>query len=241
MRTILAALSFLSILPVGNFLPTEDEMRRMTDFYPAAGLVLGALLWGAGLVFCRYFPPLAAAALLTFFSEALTKGFHLDGLADTADAFLSGRSRERKLEIMHDSRIGTMGVGAIVCCLGLKFACFASLPFALMPAAGGLMMVSGRWGMVCHIAMSRYAREDGLGRICFERKPFFGVVSGLALTAAVGVLFFAPKALAVLGLFPVMFGWSRLTRRVIGGATGDTIGCAEELSEVLTLLMLLLI
>lgn len=241
MRTFLAALSFLSILPVGNFLPTEDEMRRMADFYPAAGLVLGALLWGAGWVCCRYFPPLVAAALLTFFSEVLTKGFHLDGLADTADAFLSGRSRERKLEIMHDSRIGTMGVGAVVSCLGLKFACLASLPPALMPAAGALMMVSGRWSMVCHIAMSRYAREDGLGRICFERRPYFGVVSGLALSAALGVLFFGPRALVVSGLFLVMFGWSRLTRRVIGGATGDTIGCAEELSEVLTLLILLLI
>ena len=241
MRTFLAALSFLSILPVGNFLPTEDEMRRMADFYPAAGLVLGALLWGAGWGCCRYFPPLAAAALLTFFSEVLTKGFHLDGLADTADGFLSGRSRERKLEIMHDSRIGTMGVGAIVCCLGLKFACFASLPPVLMPAAGALMMVSGRWGMVCHIAMSRYAREDGLGRICFERKPIFGVVSGALLTAALGVFFFGLRAPVVSGLFPVMFGWSRLTRRVIGGATGDTIGCAEELSEVLTLLLLLLI
>ena len=241
MRTILTALSFLSILPVGRFMPTEDEMRRMPDFFPAAGLVLGALLWGVGWVGCRYFPPLVAAALLTFFSEALTKGFHLDGLADTADGFLSGRSRERKLEIMHDSRIGTMGVGAIVCCLGLKFACFASLPLTLMPAAGALMMVSGRWGMACYIAMSRYAREDGLGRICFERKPIFGVLSGLALTAAFGVLFFGLRALAVSGLFLVMFGWSRLTRRVIGGATGDTIGCAEELSEVLTLLILLLI
>jgi len=241
MRTFLAALTFLSILPSGNFLPTEDEMRRMADFYPAAGLVLGALLWGAGWVGCRYFPPLVAAALLTFFSEALTKGFHLDGLADTADGFLSGRSRERKLEIMHDSRIGTMGVGAVVCCLGLKFACFASLPPALMPAAGAMMMVAGRWGMTCYIAMSRYAREDGLGRICFERKPIFGILSGLALTAAFGVLFFGLRALVVSGLFLVMFGWSRLTRRVIGGATGDTIGCAEELSEVLTLLILLLI
>ena len=102
-------------------------------------------------------------------------------------------------------------------------------------------MVSGRWGMVCHIAMSRYAREDGLGRICFERRPYFGVVSGAFLTAALGVFFFGLRAPAVLGLFLVMFGWSRLTRRVIGGATGDTIGCAEELSEVLTLLILLLI
>ena len=241
MRTILTALSFLSILPVGGFMPTEDEMRRMTDFYPAAGLVLGALLWGAGWVFCRYFPPLVAAALLTFFSEVLTKGFHLDGLADTADGFLSGRSREKKLEIMHDSRIGTMGVGAVVCCLGLKFACFASLPLALMPGAGAVMMVSGRWGMACYIAMSRYARNEGLGRICFERRPLFGVASGALLTAALGVFFFGLRAPAVLGLFLVMFGWSRLTRRVIGGATGDTIGCAEELSEVLTLLILLLI
>jgi len=239
MRTILAAVGMLSILPVGRSMPTENELRRMTDFFPLAGLLLGAILFGAALGL-RHLPPLAAAVLMTFLSEALTKGFHLDGLADTADGFLSGRPRERKLEIMRDSRIGTMGVGAVVCCLGFKFACFASLPPALLPAAGALMMTAGRWGMVCYIAMSRYAREEGLGKICFQRGPVFGIVSGVAFTAALCTLFPGSRALRVLLLPAAMFLWSRITRRVIGGATGDTVGCAEELSELLTLFVLIL-
>ena len=110
----------------------------MPDWYPLAGALFAALFWCIGWG-VRFLPPFIGAALLTLLPQALTKGFHLDGLADSADALLSGRSRERKLEILRDSHIGTMGVLAVVALLLLQFACFATLKTRLWPAAAALM------------------------------------------------------------------------------------------------------
>ena len=95
MRTFLAAVSMLSALPLGRFCPTETELQRSQNLFPAAGLLFGVLLGCAawGLVYLQL-PLLPTAMLLALLPEALTKGFHLDGLADTADGFLSGRSRD---------------------------------------------------------------------------------------------------------------------------------------------------
>lgn len=236
MRTFLAAVSMLSALPLGRFCPTETELRRSLNLFPAAGLLFGAFFYGIGWCLAGYCAPLPAAMLLALLPEALTKGLHLDGLADTADGFLSGRSRERKLEIMRDSRTGSMGVAAIFALLGMKFAFFASLPPELLPAAAGLMMLGGRSGIVLYIGMSRYARPDGMGAIWYREKPFAGILLALLLPSAAGWFFFGvPGCFAGLALAVFAFVWSRITKRVIGGATGDTIGCCEELSELLIL------
>ena len=238
MRTFLAAVSMLSALPLGRFCPTETELQRSQNLFPAAGLLFGVLLGCAawGLVYLQLLL-LPTAMLLALLPEALTKGFHLDGLADTADGFLSGRSRERKLEIMRDSRTGSMGVAAIFALLGMKFALFGSIPAAALPVVTGIMMLSGRCGIVLYNAMSRYARPDGLGAIWFRRRPVVGIVLALLLPGVVAWWFFGPAAggAFVGALLLFTFIWSRVTRAVIGGATGDTIGCCEELCELLTL------
>lgn len=236
MRTLLAAVSMLSALPLGRFCPAEEELRRSLNLFPVVGALFGALFYGIAWLLAAYVPPLPAAMLLALLTEALTKGLHLDGLADTADGFLSGRSRERKLEIMRDSRTGTMGVAAIFALLGMKFALFASLPAALLPAAAGLMMLGGRSGVVLHIAMSRYARPEGMGAIWFRSKPVVGIFLALLLPVGGGWWFLGVPGASIGLLLPAFaFLWSRITAKVIGGATGDTIGCCEELCELLAL------
>ncbi len=243
MRTFLAAVSMLSILPLGNFRPTEAELRRSLNLFPLAGILFGAIVFGVGYLAERWFPAPAAAMLLAIFPEVLTKGFHLDGLADTADGFLSGRSRERKLEIMRDSHTGSMGAGAIAVLIGLKFAMLLSLPAGALPGAAALAALCGRSGMVWYIAMSRYARpEGGLGNLWFGRKPTVGMVLAGIVPAAAAAALWHPDLFWVGFPLPALaaWGWSRTTFRVIGGATGDTIGAFEELSELLTLTALVL-
>ena len=239
MRTLLAALSMLTAFPVGkNFVPTEDEIRRTPFCFPLIGIGIGLIsaLIGQGVLMA--FPHLAAAALLTFLSELPTRAFHLDGLADTADGFLSSRSRERILEIMHDSRIGTMGVLAIAAWSLIKFSAFAVLPEKSIPAVLFFMSLNGRCAMVYHLLCSRYARAEGLGRLVFERKPISGAV--LSLLCSFGLMYavFPPVCLTVPGAV-LIFGllWSVFTWKTIGGGTGDTLGAVEELSEILTLLI----
>ena len=168
MRPFLAALSMLSCIPTGRFQPTEKDIMRSIHFFPAAGILFGAMFYALAWLFANYLPHPAAAMLLTLLPEFLTKGFHLDGLADTADGFMSSRPKERKLEIMRDSRIGTMGVFAIVALLGMKFALFGSMTAMVAPAAA-LMMLNGRCAMVLYIGMSRYARPEGLGALFSAR------------------------------------------------------------------------
>ena len=240
MRPFLAALSLLSCVPLGSFQPTEQEMRRSIHFFPVVGIVFGALFFALAHFFSTHLPLSAGAMLLTLLPEFLTKGFHLDGLADTADGFLSSRSRERKLEIMRDSRTGTMGVFAIFALLGMKYALFDSMDAMLTPAAA-LMMLNGRCSMVLYIGMSSYARKEGLGALFFQSKPWFGMIFAYCAMLVCG-WFLAGMRGIVCGAMIAVFSWvwSRMTFRVIGGATGDTIGANEELSELLTLFLLFL-
>lgn len=239
MRSFFAAISLLSILPVGKFCPSEKDLRDAVNYFPLAGLVFGIVFYFVALGLIKYDASLVVAMILTLLPEVLTKGFHLDGLADTADGLLSGRSRERKLEIMRDSHIGTMGVGAIFAVLGLKFALFTTLPFEMLPVAVGVMMLSGRVNIVYYIAMSKYARAEGLGKLLFLSTPVAGMILG-GIVMIVAVYFVLGLAAELLILFLLLgaFLWSRITHHVIGGATGDTIGCFEELSELLVLFFL---
>lgn len=235
-RKFLASVSLLSILPLGKFMPNEKDLRGIVDYYPAAGLLFALIFYGIGMGL-KFLPLLPAALLAALLPEAFTKCFHLDGLADTADAFLSGRSREQKLEIMKDSRIGTMGVAAIFSILSMKFAFFASIPSEKIPMILALMILGGRCGIVWYIAFSHYARAQGLGKLSFETKPRIGLFCSAFFISAAGYL--AVGWIGIL-LLPVcgaaMFLWSRATHSVIGGATGDTIGAAEEFSELIFLI-----
>ena len=240
MRTLLAALSMLSVLPLGRFQPTERELRRSLDWFPVVGVVLGAILWLLAWPVAQYCPPAVSAVLLALLPEVLTKGFHLDGLADSADGLLSGRPRERKLEIMRDSHLGTMGAAAIFAVLALKAALYHALPTAWLPFAAGYSALAGRCGLVWYIAFSSYARpEGGLGALWFGRKPWLGLGISAVLAGAAGVrTLHAAAWLPPVALVALCFLWSRVTRWTLGGATGDTIGAAEELTEVLILAVL---
>ena len=240
MRIFRAALSMLTCLPAGrDFTPTNEEIARTPFCFPLIGLLIGLLLAGVGFCLQKVFPPMVCAALLTFLSEFPTRAFHLDGLADTADGFLSSRPRERILEIMHDSRIGTMGVLAIGFWGLVKFAAFCVLPDGLIPAALLLMSLNGRCVMVCHLMCCRYARSSGLGRLVFERRPWSAAVLSVLFMAGASWAVLPPAGL-ILPFIMAVFGvlWSLYARRKIGGGTGDTLGAAEELAELLTLLAL---
>lgn len=230
------ALRFLTIIPQPWLPPmSERGMVAAIPWFPMAGLVIGAALlpvgWLAGLVW----GDLARAALVVVAWGIITAGLHLDGLSDTFDAVLSWRSRERKLEIMKDSRIGAMGAIALVAVLLLKVTLLAEAGAAWWQAAL-LAPALGRWADIYGIYWFPPAAEGGLGRAFHEqvRRPDFLFATATAALAALGIA----GAAGLVALLLVWAGAHLLARwwtRDLGGLTGDTYGALCELAEVVAI------
>ena len=231
MRSFLAAVSLITCLPLGRFLPTEQELQRCSNYFPVVGLLAGALIYFPAFWATEYFGA-AGAVLILLMMEGISKGFHLDGLADTADGFLSSRTRERKLEIMHDSHIGTMGVAAIVLVLLAKYSCLSAMPPQTAAMTAALSVFAGRFALTFYVLISRYARESGLGKILYTRRPYIGTLIGLLISIAASDSFFGNSFFILPTLLFINF-WNWICICHIRGATGDTIGACEQLTELL--------
>lgn len=240
MKTLVAALRFLTIIPLPSFFrDTERDLARSVYLFPVVGLLLGALLALSDTVLSQILPVLPASVILVLMLIVLTGGLHIDGLADTADGFMSSRRRDRILEIMMDSRTGPMGVAAIAVVLILKVALLASVTGPIRPAVLVLMPTAGRSAMVMIMGMLSYARpEGGLGSLFMARHSHIRIVWGAifvvlcgwfiagGLGATAGLMTIAAAALAALYMYCK-----------IGGLTGDTLGAACEVVELMPLLI----
>ncbi|WP_028135547.1 adenosylcobinamide-GDP ribazoletransferase [Bradyrhizobium japonicum] len=235
------AASFVTILPVASSKPAPDgAIARATWALPVAGVLVG--LAGAfvykGAMWFGLTPSLAA--LLALVTTALVTGaLHEDGLADTADGLGGGRTRERKLEIMRDSRIGTYGVCALILSFGLRWSALATIadPVAVALALCAAHAVA-RAGVPAFMALVPPARPDGLSASAGAppgRSTALAIAIGmLALVLALG----PGKALVgliLLSLAGLML--ARLAIRQIGGQTGDILGAFEQLGETIILLV----
>ena len=234
MRGLLAAIGFLTRLPVpATALADAAARTRSLAWYPAVGLLLGALL--SGLAWAVHgWPPLLAAALVLAAWVALTGALHLDGLADSADAWVGGMGdRARTLAIMKDPTCGPMGVVALMLVLLLKFAALASAP-----AWPGLWLapVLGRAVLVAAFLALPYARAGGLGE-ALVGAPRVVCATVLALVA-VGCLCFGLRGIEALAVAMVLFtAWRRACLQRLCGMTGDTCGALAELTEVAVLVV----
>jgi adenosylcobinamide-GDP ribazoletransferase len=233
-KDLVSALRFLTILPVGK--SDEPPRPRVVPFFPLAGLGIGAILAlvdsALQEIFSLYIVSLIDVLLLAVISGAL----HLDGLADTADGLFSHQGREAALQIMKDSRIGTMGLLALVFVLSIKWAGLSSL---------------NQDRALCLLIIPAYARGAFSIAICFldylrpeggTAKPFFSAKGGKQ-----GLIWLlAPAALALLlglrGLFLTLafIGIVALVtlfyKKKMGGVTGDMLGALGEVTEALLFL-----
>jgi len=244
MDTLILTLQLFTSLPIKKAVEVSDErLIRGVALWPAAGIVIGLF---QALVFCLAdgIFPLQIAAVLALMAELwMTRGFHLDGLCDTADAVFSSRSRERMLEIMKDSHIGTFGVVAAVMDLALKYLLVTAseVPVYMLLAAP----VAGK--MVQGICMYRvnYPREKGLGKSYIGRVPASITVISVAFGAlwAGGCLISADFTFPEAVVIPVLCGglawlFRKHMVKVIGGMTGDTLGAASEITEIFFMLLM---
>lgn len=241
MTPLLIALQFLTRLPVSlPGRPTPEQMGRSLLWYPAVGLLLGLLLWLAHLLLGQT-PALLQAAIILALWVGLSGGLHLDGLADTADAWVGGfGDRERTLTIMKDPRSGPIAVVVLALLLLLKFAALLTL----LQAGQGIYLLLlpwlGRSLLPLLLATTPYVRAGGLGQALVDHLPRRQLpwVLGLHVLA---MLLLGWQALLALGAALLLFVWLRrsLVQR-LGGTTGDTAGALVELAECGALLVLAL-
>jgi adenosylcobinamide-GDP ribazoletransferase len=247
-------LRFYSRLPVPA-LPWESDPHALPDFprltrvVPLAGLVIGLL---PGLVLVGAFGlglgPWLAAALAVATLTLTTGVFHEDGLADTADSF-GGATRERRLEIMRDSRIGSYGTAVLVLAFALRIGALAELlsrfdppaAFAALLIAAALSRTAGLMPLVFLLP----ARLDGASHAVGQpTRETFWWAAALAATIAVvlGATFALPTSgIALMLILSALSGWAltRLSARHIQGQTGDIAGAAQQVAEIAALIGLL--
>ena len=247
-RELIAAVRFLSVLPMPGSTQLFDKYEvapRLVvgyAYFPLVGLLLACLLWLLVLVLTPLIPQLALAALLVVALVILTGGLHLDGLMDSCDGLLGGDTRERKLEIMRDSRVGSFGVLGGASILLLKFALLASLRVQALPLALLVALPSARWAMVLALRIFPSARPTGLGAAFHQAVTTEGLV--LASIIALAIVLFAGQLIGLIVWVAVTIITLALgfwITRSIGGLTGDSYGAIEEVAEVVALLVLLLV
>jgi adenosylcobinamide-GDP ribazoletransferase len=242
-RSLIIALQFLTRIRLfRNLSLNEGDFAGAIKFFPFIGLLLGfilALLYSFGRFFLE---PFALAVLLVVAEIILTGGLHLDGLMDSFDAFLSGKDRDRKLDIMKDSRVGAMGVLALACLVLVKLALYTELPHRQMVPALLLMPVLGRWAAVYAIVLFPYARTEGMGRTFSSNN-----VSDLLIASLFSLALFiwlTPSLYFYLSL-PVFVVFALFicerSNAQLGGLTGDSYGMIIELSEAAYLLGMVLL
>lgn len=241
MRFFIITLQFLTRIPINTDLKaTEEDFAKGVVFFPLVGLIIGAfnltILIAASKLLGGVFPLICCLLAGT----AITGGLHVDGLADTCDGIFSSRTRDRMLEIMRDSRIGTNGTIAIIFDYLMRLSLLAMLSGKGLYLAVLLSPVAAKTLMVLLMKTSVYARSGpGLGGLYLEKQTSGATVLAAILGFAIILGFSGIWGIAALGVCTVLcFLYRSFIYSKLQGMTGDTLGAANELLEVAFILVI---
>lgn len=239
-QNFILMLQFLTRLPINLALPCEPlNFRRGTVFFPVVGLVIGAFQW---LVF--YFASMAlpadiTAILVVAAGVIITGALHLDGLGDVCDGFFAFKGKDRIIEIMKDSRIGTYSCIAVILDLMLRYACYSNLithdlSFGIIAAP-----VISKTVFILLFYIGKQAKTLGTGNLFIGNvgieelfMSFFIGISEVVFLLGVNK---APVIILAAVIATVVF--NKYCEKKIGGLTGDTLGANNEIVEILTLIL----
>lgn len=240
LRLFFIALQFFTRLPIPRWVGFEQQwLHHASRYFPLVGVVVGALAAAVYAAAAQLWPAPVAVLLSTAASIYLTGAFHEDGFADMCDGFGGGMTRERVMEIMKDSRIGTYGAVGAGLLIALKCTLLAQLPLAGAVAALMVAHPLSRLAASALIWKLQYARDEG------KAKPLAQDMSGAEFAIAAVCALLPLVVIGAIGTLP----WLRLAAcvaaaalaaawlgakcvRRIGGYTGDCLGAVQQLSEV---------
>ena len=250
LRLLLIALQFLTRVPVPRWVGWRPEwLHHSARHFPAVGLIVGSaaalVLWAAALLW-----PAGVAVLLSMAATVwLTGAFHEDGLADTCDGLGGAVNRERALEIMKDSRLGSYGAVALLLVLALKAAALHGLATRDLLATLAALPLAHAWSRTATVVLLRVLPYGG-GAEHAKAKPMAQQVDGtglavalmwaaLAAAAAAPYLPAVALAAAAAAVIAVTLWMARWLHRRLNGYTGDALGATQQFSELAVYLALL--
>lgn len=239
-KRLVLMLQFFTRIPIKLHLSanTEDFGKGLV-FAPFVGLIIGAILAAVSYGLLFIFPRAMVAAIVLVIYIIITGGLHLDGLGDTFDGIFSNRSKDRILEIMRDSRVGTNAVLAVLSVVLLNYAALSQINSIYFLRIILLMPMAGRVGSLVSAAVSTYARKgEGLGKSFIDYCGIKEMLWGLLIYIVISFLAFDYKMWIILSLPPISaFLLVKFFSSKIDGATGDILGAVCELNQCIFVIL----
>nr|WP_312985635.1 adenosylcobinamide-GDP ribazoletransferase [Clostridioides sp.] len=249
MKRFLLTLQFLTKIPIKYNFGFDEEFYKGIVYFPLVGFVVGLIAYIVGLLSLNIFPALVTSVLIVLAEVLLTGGLHIDGLGDTFDALYSYRNKEKMLEIMKDSRLGTNSLLAIVFLVLLKVAFIHSFIVENMLWAVLFMPMVSRFAVMWILYKTESPREKGMGNVFIGKATI--TMIGTAMIYCIAIIFTLGKGVFLLNRFDflgiiitiaVVLVFVEIFKRhvysKIDGITGDILGCTIELSEIFYIIFL---
>lgn len=236
------ALQFLTTLPVQlKAMPSPQQNAQSLLFYPLIGLFIGLILFGLATLF-NTMPIIMLSVLILVIWIWLTGGLHLDGLADTADAWVGGfGDKNHILKIMKDPSCGPIGVLSLLILCALKFsAIYVLLEKQLL----SLLIITPMLARISPLVLfltTPYVRENGLGSEIKQYLP--KMMSSLAILSYLvfSIIYELWSSAQIMMIFMIIFYLRYIFIKRIDGITGDTVGATIEITETLSLFIIVAI
>lgn len=216
-----------------------QKLSSAAHLFPVTGLAIGAVAACIWMAASYFLPGNLAAGIAILATICLTGALHEDGLSDSADGLFGGNNKDRRLEIMKDSTIGTFGAVALIFSIGLRWAVLMHLT----PTLGAIALILAHGGaravMTYPICFSRYARTQGVGHAVADGLSFRGFLFAMATSLTIAWLLggWAGLVAIVLALLCGLL-FLKLLDNKLGGYTGDGLGAIEQIAEIVILLTL---
>ena len=237
MKRFILILQFLTRIPININLGFDEEFHKSITYFPLVGFVLGILLYLIGTVSNFLFDPFLSSIIITLSLVILTGGLHIDGLGDTFDAIYSYRNKDKMLEIMKDSRLGTNSLLAIMFLLLLKMAFIYSIINQGLLWLIIFMPIVGRLGVILLMYKTVSPRENGMGNLFIGKASTSIFLIAILYTALICVILskFIFESSNIITIKILITIFKKHIYNKIDGITGDILGCSIELGELIYL------
>lgn len=237
----ITAIRFLTIIPLpGRITHDKYDLGKSLPYFPLVGLICGGILLLLHYFFSIFLPLSISYILLIICLVILTGAHHIDGFMDTFDGIVAAKTRERRLEIMQDSKVGAFGISAVVLLFLLKYVALVANPTTIPTLL--LMPMLSRWMMVSSIFTCTSAKNTGMGFAFKQGANWCRFIIATIITVAISASIFNWRGIILMaGLWSISSLIILFFRSRFGGLTGDNYGAINEISEILVVLLIIII